>query len=95
MLNGVFALLERSLRIDARAWPTHLTRLGLIAAIYFALCMTLVTWNRFGAPGLRFFEGIAYLDVLFMTLMGFGFFSTPITEEKEEDTLGLMLMAFH
>ena len=93
MLNGVFALLERSLRIDARAWPTHLTRLGLIAAIYFALCMTLVTWNRFGAPGLRFFEGIAYLDVLFMTLMGFGFFSTPITEEKEEDTLGLMLMA--
>ena len=93
MLNGVFALLERSLRIDARSWPTHLTRLGLIVAIYFTLCMTLVTLDRFGAPGLRFFEGIAYLDVVFMTLMGFGFFSTPITEEKEEDTLGLMLMA--
>ncbi len=93
MLNGVFALLERSLRIDARSWPTHLTRLGLIVAIYFALYMTLVTLDQFGAPGLRFFEGIAYLDVLFMTLMGFGLFSTPITEEKEEDTLGLMLMA--
>ncbi len=93
MLNGVFALLERSLRIDARSWPTHLTRFGLIVAIYFTLCMTLITSDRFGAPGLRFFEGIAYLDVFFMTLMGIGFFSTPITEEKEEDTLGLMLMA--
>jgi len=93
MSNGVFALLERSLRIDARSWSTHLIRLGLVGAIYFVLCVTLVTRNQFGAPGLRFFEGIAYLDVLFMTLMGFGFFSTPITEEKEEDTLGLMLMA--
>ena len=36
---------------------------------------------------------IVYLDVTFMTLLGIGFFSTAITEEKEEDTLGLMLMA--
>jgi len=93
MLNGAFALLERSLRIDSRAWSTHLTRLGLIAAIYFALCIALATQNIFGAPGLRFFQGIAYLDVTFMTLLGLGFFSTTITEEKEEDTLGLMLMA--
>ena len=28
-----------------------------------------------------------------MTLLGIGFFSSVITEEKEEDTLGLMLMA--
>ena len=93
MLNGAFALLGRSLRIDARSWPTHVTRLGLVVAIYFALCITLATEDQFGAPGLRFFEGIAYLDLVFMTLLGLGFFSTPITEEKEEDTLGLMLMA--
>src|SRR6185312_9394696 len=47
----------------------------------------------FGAPGLHFFRGIAYLDATFMTLLGVSFFSTAITEEKEEDTLGLMLMA--
>lgn len=47
----------------------------------------------FGAPGLRFFQYIAYLNLTFMTLTGIGYFSTTITEEKEEDTLGLMLMA--
>lgn len=93
MLSGTFALLERSLRIDARGWSAHLARVGLMAAIYFALCFALATQNMFGAPGLRFFEGIAYLDIAFMTLLGISFFSSAITEEKEEDTLGLMLMA--
>lgn len=93
MLNGTYALLERSLRIDARAWSTHLTRLGLLGAIYFSLSYSLLTSFMFGAPGLRFFQGIAYLDATFMTLLGIGFFATSITEEKEEDTLGLMLMA--
>ena len=93
MFTGAFALLERSLRVDARTWPTHMARLGLMAAIYFSLCFALATENRFGAPGLRFFQGIAYLDATFMTLLGLGFFSTAITEEKEEGTLGLMLMA--
>ncbi len=90
---GAFALLERSLRVDARALSPHLTRMGLLGAIYFSLCYSLTTSFMFGAPGLRFFQGIAYLDMTFMTLLGIGFFSTSITEEKEEDTLGLMLMA--
>jgi ABC-type Na+ efflux pump permease subunit len=90
---GAFALLERSLRVDARALSPHLTRIGLLGAIYFSLCYSLTTSFMFGAPGLIFFEGIAYLDATFMTLLGIGFFSNSITEEKEEDTLGLMLMA--
>lgn len=93
MLNGTFALLERSLRTDARAFYAHLARLGLIGGIYFALCFALSLQGMFGAPGLRFFRGIAYLDATFMSLLGIGFFSSAITEEKEEDTLGLMLMA--
>ena len=93
MFHGAFALLERSLRIDARNVTTHLCRLGLIVSIYASLCFALTTQNRFGAPGLRFFQGIAYLDLAFITLLGFGYFSTSITEEKEEDTLGLMQMA--
>ncbi|WP_397571036.1 ABC transporter permease [Schlesneria sp. T3-172] len=93
MLDGTFALLERSLRIDSRAWSSHLARLGLLLAIYVSLSYTRLTSFLIGAPGLHFFSGIAYLDVFFMTLLGISFFATSITEEKEEDTLGLMLMA--
>lgn len=93
MLNGAFALLERSLRIDARGRAVHLTRLAFMAAIYVALCFALLQQDRLGAPGMRFFRSIAYLDAIFMSLLGLSFFSMSITEEKEEDTLGLMLMA--
>lgn len=93
MLNGAFALLERSLRIDARAWAPHIARFGLMVAIYIAVVYASATSIRLGAPGLTFFRTIAYLNLIFMTLLGISFFSTAITEEKEEDTLGLMLMA--
>ena len=93
MFTGVLALLERSLRVDARGWATHLARVGLMVAIYLAVVQVQATAFVFGAPGLRFFESIVYLNLTFMTLLGIGFFSTAITEEKEEDTLGLMQMA--
>lgn len=93
MLAGAFALMERSLRLDARTRSAHLLRLGLIGTIYLAFCQATLSAFVFGAPGLVFFRGIAYLDALFITLLGIGFFSSVITEEKEEDTLGLMLMA--
>lgn len=93
MWNGTFALLERSLRIDARSWAPHLTRLGLMAAIYISLCVIRLERAMIGAPGLQFFRAISTFDAVFMTLLGISFFSTSITEEKEEDTLGLMLMA--
>ncbi|MBC8115539.1 MAG: hypothetical protein H7062_14235, partial [Candidatus Saccharimonas sp.] len=93
MLRGVLALLERSLRVDARSWQVHLARLGLMAAIYISLSYAFTRAGMFGAPGLRFFQANLYLNLAFMTLLGVGFFSTAITEEKEEDTLGLMQMA--
>ena len=93
MLPGAFALVERSLRIDARTRSTHLLRLGLIAAIYMAFCRAMLNEFLFAAPGLDFFRGIAFLNAIFASVLGIGFFSSVITEEKEEDTLGLMLMA--
>ena len=93
MFAGVLALLERSLRVDARAWTSHLARAGLMLAIYLAVLQVQATAFSFGAPGLRFFSSIVFLNLVFMTLLGIGFFSTAITEEKEEDTLGLMQMA--
>jgi hypothetical protein len=93
VFQGLLALLGRSLRIDSRSWQVHLARLGLMVAIYIALAFAFVSSGLFGAPGLRFFRAIVWLDVAFLTLLGVGFFSTAISEEKEEDTLGLMQMA--
>lgn len=93
MFHGVLALLGRSLRVDARSLQSHLARLGLMGAIYFALCVQQRQAGSFGAPGMIFFSAIGWLDVIFMTVLGISFFSTPISEEKEEDTLGLMMMA--
>ncbi len=93
MFRGVLALLERSLRVDARAWPTHLARFALIVAIYVSLHSAIARSFFLGAPGRLFFQVNVYLNLSFMTLLGVGFFSTAITEEKEEDTLGLIQMA--
>jgi len=93
MGQGVFALLERSLRVDARALSAHLARLGLLGTIFLVLWNTLANQFGVGAPGLNFFEGISVGEVLFISILGISFFSTAIVEEKEEDTLGLMLMA--
>lgn len=93
MTRGVLALLNRSLRVDARSWPVHLSRFGLLIAIYGSLIFALSNSARFGAPGLGFFRAIVWSNIAFMTLLGIGFFSTAISEEKEEDTLGLMQMA--
>lgn len=93
MFPGILALVGRSLRVDARSLQSHLARFGLLVAIFVSLCVAHYQSIFFGAPGLRFFYSTAYLNVTFMSLMGIGFFSTSISEEKEEHTLGLMLMA--
>ncbi|MBS0203986.1 MAG: ABC transporter permease subunit [Planctomycetes bacterium] len=93
MFHGTLALLERSLRVDARSWQSHLVRFGLMFGIYLCLVFAVAMSWRVGAPGLQFFSASLYLNIVFLTLLGIGLFSTTITEEKEEDTLGLMLMA--
>jgi len=42
---------------------------------------------------LRFFWQIAWLNLFFISCAGIGFFSSAITEEKEEETIGLLQMA--
>lgn len=93
MWRGIFALLFRSLRTDSRSVRIHLLWFFLLAVIYLALWSAQQTSIFFGAPGQIFFRYVAYLNAAFVTLMGVGFFSSAISEEKEEDTLGLMTMA--
>jgi ABC-type transport system involved in multi-copper enzyme maturation permease subunit len=42
---------------------------------------------------LRLFAPLVFITFFFVSLAGIVFFSTPITEEKEENTLGLLKMA--
>ncbi|MBA4031383.1 MAG: hypothetical protein C0478_10915 [Planctomyces sp.] len=93
MYHGIAALLGRSLRLDARQIAPNLFRLGFVVALYFALLIAQVEAGSFGAPGLRFFQNIAWLNFLVILFSGVTYFSTAITEEKEEATLGLLRMA--
>jgi hypothetical protein len=93
MYYGLIALLTRALRLDSRQLRNHLFRLAFVGFIYLSMLMATVQSAFVGAPGLRFFENIAWLNVFFITCAGIGYFSSAITEEKEEDTIGLLQMA--
>ncbi len=93
MLGGTTALFTRGLRLDARLLRSHLLRFLFAVLIFSGLVWTHINSNTLGAPGREFFRSITYLNVAFISLAGISFFSTAITEEKEEGTLGLLLMA--
>jgi ABC-type transport system involved in multi-copper enzyme maturation permease subunit len=91
--RGILALFFRSLRTESRLLRMHLLWLLQLVVIYFAMWTVSEQSRLWGAPGLAFFQGVMYLNVAFISLLGVSFFSTVISEEKEEDTLGLMTMA--
>lgn len=71
----------------------HLLWVTLMVTIYVALWIARELTTSFGAPGLQFFRFVMYLNAAFISLLGISYFSSVISEEKEEDTLGLMTMA--
>jgi ABC-type transport system involved in multi-copper enzyme maturation permease subunit len=93
MLSGTTALLIRSLRADARLLRAHLFRLFFVCLIGGYLLLVTAMSTIFGAPGLMFFQWIAWLNFVLITLAAISFFATTVTEEKEEGTLGLLKMA--
>lgn len=93
MYHGLAALMTRALRLDARLLRGHLFRLAFVVLVYFSLLIAQLQALSFGAPGLRFFTNLVWLNACFICLAGVSFFATAITEEKEEDTLGLLRMA--
>lgn len=93
MYYGLLALLTRALRLDSRQLRNHLFRLIFVTFIYICLLMATFRSAFVGAPGLNFFSDIAFLNAFFITCAGIGFFSSAITEEKEEETIGLLQMA--
>jgi len=93
MLHGVGTLMARSLRLEARLLRTHLFRLVFVGIIYLMMMIAQAQSLVKGAPGLDFFQMTIWLNASFIALGGIGFFATAITEEKEEETIGLLMMA--
>jgi len=91
--RGISALFFRSLRTESRSLRMHLLWFLLLLVIYFTMWIVQESTRQMGAPGLWFFQCVMFLNAAFITLLGVSFFSTVISEEKEEDTLGLMTMA--
>lgn len=90
----VFALFERSLRLETRSALMSWSRVGLMAVILVVL-LPIQSGARagfLGAPGLNFLEDMAWVNLVFITLAGLSYFASAITEEKEEMMLGLLRM---
>ena len=93
MLSGPLSLLIRSIRQDARTRRAHAVRLAAVILILVLLLSAQFSTGPLAAPGLVFFFSISMLAMILITLAAVGHFSTAISEEAEEGTLGLLLMA--
>ena len=89
------ALFMRTLTIDNRHWQNYLIRFIMLVLIGFSLIQYLFTAvlnAQMTAPGLGFFTFISFLNLFFITILGVTLFASAITEEKEVDSLNLLLM---
>ncbi|QDU45849.1 hypothetical protein Mal52_43450 [Symmachiella dynata] len=93
MLRPTFALMNRSLRLDVRRRRFHLLRLIVVSVLFVLLLMAQGRSWSLAAPGLSFFRTIAWLNISLIAISGIGFFASAITEEKEEMTLELFMIA--
>jgi hypothetical protein len=93
LARGTFALVERAMRVDTRLARTHLIRLGFALLILLFVVQVQLDITRYSAPGREVFFHMCWVNFFLLNLAGVSFFSTVITEEKEEMTLGLLRMA--
>ena len=92
MLYGIWQLTRQSLTSDVRRSGSHAIRFGLSIVLYFAVCYAcFLSWSN--ASGLPLFQAQLMITALFLSATAIFGFSQTITEEKEEETLGLMRLA--
>ena len=92
MTSPLLALFTRSMRDDTRVKSTYWARAGLAAFMLVVMGMAAFARATGGAPGLVFLQSATWLQVVFLTISGLGYFASAITDEKEEETLGLLRM---
>src|SRR5688500_17028932 len=91
-LRALLALFARSVREDTRSKALFWARVGIAAAVLFAMFRARIFIGAGGAPGLAFFSSVVWMNFVFVCIAGVSYFASSITEEKEEGTLGLLRM---
>ena len=86
-------MFQRAMRTDARRMSPHLFRMLFAGLILGSLVIAHIRSLSLGAPGLFFFSNILWLNFALIVLAAVSFLATAITEEKEEGTLGLLMLA--
>ena len=88
----MWQLAKLSLTADVRRSGTHSVRFGLAIVLYCAVVYANY-FSRVNATGLPLFQAQLFITAFFLSAIAVFGFSQTITEEKEEDTLGLMRLA--
>lgn len=91
-MQGTWALTVRSLRQDNRLMRYHLLRFAVAGLLAFIVLMMWLSGLRGESPGHDLLSMLAYSNLFAVTIVGGFLFAPTITEEKEEQTLGLLRM---
>ena len=91
-MQGTWALTLRSLRQDSRLLRLHLLRFGVASAIALAVHELGTLSPNCQAPGRDLLEALAWANFWAVTIAGVLLFAPTITEENEDQTLGLLRM---
>jgi hypothetical protein len=91
-LRPIFALFVRSLREQSRAKFTPLSRGAIALLILFFIAMNERSFASQSAPGQSVLIMLMMVNFFVIAIFGLSTFASSITEEKEDDTLGLLLM---
>jgi hypothetical protein len=91
-MRPLFALLFRSMREDARSRSTYVLRCLLVCLVLVFMIGISSASRWIGAVGRQFFSSILGIDLFILCVVGLTYFASAITEEKEDDTLGLLRM---
>jgi ABC-type transport system involved in multi-copper enzyme maturation permease subunit len=91
-VRALLALFIRSLKEDVRGRSTYIIRAALVMLVLFFLWVTHSMSRWSGAVGRRFFSSVMWVDLFVLSVVGLSYFASAITEEKENETLGLLRM---
>ena len=91
--SGVSAFMVRAVRQDARSLPALFLRLAVVGFLGWLLIMAVdsMRWNS--APGRNLFNEITAFNLFILATAGLQIMAGSIAEEKEENTLGLLLLS--
>ncbi len=95
MFQKTFALTERSLRVEARSLSGHLLRFLIIGGLLWFIIPAASSLAMIGRAdiGLTITYALACINAILISVLGMVYFGNCITEEKEERTLPLLLLA--